>query len=112
MRDETCVRVEVSGVGPGASLAFVSHLDTVPAGAGWTRDPFTPTIEGIRLYGRGSGDAKASVAAMLLAAHDLAERGRPDAGRGLGGLRLRRGDQDTRPMEQAVDRIGPGGRRA
>jgi len=105
VRDETCVRVEVGGVGPGQSLALVSHLDTVPAGAGWTRDPFTPTIAGDRLYGRGSGDAKASVAAMLLALRDLAERGRPEAGRvqvvlGYG--------EETRhtSMEQAVERIG------
>jgi acetylornithine deacetylase len=52
-------------------LALVSHLDVVPPGAGWTRDPFTPVVEGTRLFGRGSGDAKASVAAMLCAAADL-----------------------------------------
>lgn len=56
---------------PGPTLAFVSHLDTVPAGDGWTRPPFEPTIEGTLLYGRGSGDAKAPVAAMLTAARDL-----------------------------------------
>jgi acetylornithine deacetylase len=95
----------VSGAGPGPSLALVSHLDTVPAGAGWTRDPFTPLIEGNRLYGRGSGDAKASVAAMLLAAHDLAERGRPDAGRVLVVLGYGEETKHT-SMERAVDRIG------
>jgi acetylornithine deacetylase len=81
VRDDTSVRVEVRARSPGATLALVSHLDVVPPGAGWTRDPFTPTVEGDRLYGRGSGDAKASVAAMLTAAHDVArgpalERGR------------------------------------
>jgi acetylornithine deacetylase len=105
VRDDTCVRIEVSGAGPGPSLALVSHLDTVPAGAGWTRDPFTPLIEGNRLYGRGSGDAKASVAAMLLAAHDLAERGRPDAGRVLVVLGYGEETKHT-SMERAVDRIG------
>ncbi|MGH7628345.1 MAG: M20/M25/M40 family metallo-hydrolase [Gemmatimonadales bacterium] len=105
VRDETCVRIEVSGFGPGASLALVSHLDTVPAGAGWTRDPFTPIIEGARLYGRGSGDAKASVAAMMLAAHDLAERGRPDAGRVVVVFGYGEETKHT-SMEQAVDRIG------
>ena len=39
-------------------------------------------IEGDLLYGRGSGDAKASVAAMLFALADLAER--KLAGRALG----------------------------
>jgi acetylornithine deacetylase len=105
VRDETCVRIEVGGIGPGQSLAFVSHLDTVPVGAGWTRDPFTPTVDGGRLYGRGSGDAKASVAAMMLAARDLAERGRPDAGRVQVVLGYGEETKHT-SMEQAVDRIG------
>ncbi|MFZ5623295.1 MAG: M20/M25/M40 family metallo-hydrolase [Gemmatimonadota bacterium] len=74
-RDETGVRVEVRGMRPGPTLAFVSHLDVVPPGEGWTRDPFTPVIEDGRLYGRGSGDAKASVAAMLCAAWDCAQAG-------------------------------------
>ena len=105
VRDETSVRVVVRGAGPGLTLAFVSHLDTVPAGAGWTRDPFAPTIEGTRLYGRGSGDAKASVAAMLLAARDLAERGRPDGGRVL--IVLGYGEETKHTsMEQAVERLG------
>ena len=106
VRDDTSVRVEVAGTGPGPTLALVSHLDTVPAGAGWTRDPFSPTIEGSRLYGRGSGDAKASVAAMLLAARDLAERGRPDAGRVLVVLGYGEETRNT-SMEQAVERLGP-----
>jgi len=70
VRDDASVTITVSGRGPGPTLAFLTHLDTVPPGEGWTRDPFVPTREGDRLYGRGSGDAKASVAAMLLAALD------------------------------------------
>lgn len=65
------VLLRVAGAHPGPTLAFISHLDTVPEGEGWTRPPFEPTIEGTLLYGRGSGDAKASVAAMLTAARDL-----------------------------------------
>jgi acetylornithine deacetylase len=79
-RDDASVTLRVPGRAAGESLAFVSHLDTVPAGEGWTRPPFEPTIEGDRMYGRGSGDAKASVAAMLMAAKDLAEAGGPDRG--------------------------------
>jgi acetylornithine deacetylase/succinyl-diaminopimelate desuccinylase-like protein len=70
-RGDDGVLVTLDGGRPGPSLAFVSHLDTVPAGEGWTRPPFEPVIEGTTLYGRGSGDAKASVAAMLTAARDL-----------------------------------------
>lgn len=74
-RDDTGVRVEVPGARPGPTLAFISHLDVVPPGEGWTRDPWVPAIADGRLYGRGSGDAKASVAAMLCAAWDCAQQG-------------------------------------
>lgn len=80
-RDDASVTIEVSGAASGKSLALVSHLDVVPPGEGWTRDPFAALIDGDRLYGRGSGDAKASVAAMVLAAADLAARGGPARGR-------------------------------
>ena len=80
-RDGKGVTIEVGSKQDGPTLALVSHLDVVPPGEGWTRDPFTPTFEDGRLYGRGSGDAKASVAAMLAAAHDVAARGGPPRGR-------------------------------
>ena len=80
-RNSHGVRVEVRGWGAGPTIVLASHLDVVPPGAGWTRDPFTPAIEGTRLYGRGSGDAKASVAAMLYAARDIVDSGGMDVGR-------------------------------
>jgi acetylornithine deacetylase len=80
-RDELAVTVEVRGRAAGPTIALVSHLDVVPPGKGWTRDPFIPVVEGTRLYGRGSGDAKASVSAMLWAARDVADGGGPAAGR-------------------------------
>jgi len=106
VRDETSVRIELRGFNQGQTLALVSHLDTVPPGAGWTRDPFTPAVEGTRLYGRGSTDAKASVAAMLWAVRDLAESGRMDAGRLLVVLGYGEETKDT-SMEEAVARLGP-----
>jgi acetylornithine deacetylase len=72
VRDDASVTMSIAAARPGPTLAFISHLDVVPPGEGWTRDPFTPFVEGSRLYGRGSGDAKASVAAMTLAAADVA----------------------------------------
>jgi acetylornithine deacetylase len=81
VRDANGVRIEVQGWSIGPTLAYVSHLDVVQPGAGWTRDPFIPAIEGTRLYGRGSGDAKASVAAMLYAAKDVVDKGGMDSGR-------------------------------
>ncbi|MBI4422643.1 MAG: M20/M25/M40 family metallo-hydrolase [Elusimicrobia bacterium] len=52
----------------GKLLLLNSHLDTVPPGEGWTRPPLGAVVEAGRLYGRGSNDAKGSVAAMLLGA--------------------------------------------
>ena len=81
VRDASGVKVEARARKPGPTLALVSHLDVVPPGQGWTRDPWTPVVEGGRLYGRGSGDAKASVAAMLCAIRDVADDGGPSHGR-------------------------------
>ena len=104
-RDELAVRVEVRGRKPGPTIALVSHLDVVPPGKGWTRDPFTATVEGTRLYGRGSGDAKASVSAMLTAAKDVAEAGGPETGRLL--VLLGYGEETRHTtMERAVATAG------
>jgi len=54
-------------VGAGPVLLFDTHLDTVPPAPGWTRDPWeVESVDG-RVYGLGSNDAKASVAAMTAA---------------------------------------------
>lgn len=54
---------------------WLGHLDTVPAGGGWTHPPFTPTIEDGRLVGRGASDMKGGVAAMTCAAMAIAQSG-------------------------------------
>lgn len=66
------------GRGPRA-LLLNSHLDTVPPSDRWTRDPFTPAIDGDRLYGLGATDAKSCLAAMaaaFVATPDPGARGR------------------------------------
>jgi D-alanyl-D-alanine dipeptidase/succinyl-diaminopimelate desuccinylase len=40
------------------TVAIIGHLDVMPAGDGWTKDPWTPVIEDGRLYARGSSDDK------------------------------------------------------
>lgn len=104
-RDDAAVTLTVPGRAGGPVLAFVSHLDTVPAGEGWTRPPFEPTIEGDRLYGRGSGDAKASVAAMLTAAKDMADAGGPARGTLLVILGYQEETKHT-TLGTAVSRLG------
>lgn len=50
-------------------LCLSGHLDTVPLGeTAWVMDPLAGSIVGGRLYGRGSSDMKAGVAAMVAAA--------------------------------------------
>lgn len=50
-------------------IMFTGHLDTVPFGhADWSYDPLGAEIVEGRLYGRGSSDMKAGVAAIVAAA--------------------------------------------
>lgn len=56
----------VRGTGGGRTLMLNAHTDTVGV-AGMT-NPFTPRVEGNRLYGRGAYDMKGSLAACMLAA--------------------------------------------
>ncbi len=57
-------------------LLLVTHLDTIPPGepAAWTRtegDPFRPTLDGDRLYGLGSADAKVDFVCKAAALAEL-----------------------------------------
>ncbi|MDZ4076320.1 MAG: succinyl-diaminopimelate desuccinylase [Hylemonella sp.] len=59
---------------PGAPLlVFAGHTDVVPTGpvAQWSQDPFTPTHRDGKLYGRGSSDMKASIAAFVVAVEEF-----------------------------------------
>ncbi|MDB4957785.1 MAG: peptidase [Myxococcales bacterium] len=51
-----------------------AHIDTVPANAGWSRDPWTPHITGDRLFGLGSADTKGAIAATLVALETVKPR--------------------------------------
>jgi len=53
-------------------LMFNGHMDVVPAGDGWTMDPFGGQIVGDKLYGRGATDMKAGLAAMMIAMKSIA----------------------------------------
>jgi succinyl-diaminopimelate desuccinylase len=53
---------------PGAPLVGVlAHLDVVPAGAGWNRDPFGAERDGDRIYARGAMDDKGPAVAAYWA---------------------------------------------
>lgn len=53
--------------GKAGPVLFLGHSDVVPAGEGWTREPFEPVVEAGRLYGRGSTDMKGGLAAVVVA---------------------------------------------
>ena len=56
------------------------HIDVVPAGAGWTVDPFGGEVRDGRIYGRGACDMKAGIAAAVYAAEAIRRAGVPLAG--------------------------------
>lgn len=58
-------------------LLLNAHIDTVRPAGGYTRDPFTPSEEGGRIYGLGTNDDGASVVALLGAYMELSKRPQP-----------------------------------
>ncbi len=58
-------------------IGIAGHLDIVPVGDGWTKDPFSLTREGDRIYGRGTTDDKGPVIASLYALKILHDSGKP-----------------------------------
>mgnify|MGYP003694668229 CR=1 FL=1 len=72
-------RVNVIGSRRGSSGGPVVHLnghfDVVPAGSGWTVDPFAAIVRDGRIFGRGVCDMKAGIAAAVFAAEAIARAG-------------------------------------
>lgn len=58
-------------------LGILSHLDVVPAGEGWSSDPFELSVQGDILYGRGTIDDKGPSVAVLYAMKCIRELGIP-----------------------------------
>lgn len=69
-------------LGGGRSLMLQGHVDVVPEGAAdlWTTPPYEPAIRDGRMYGRGSADMKAGIAAYLMAFEALRRAGMQPAG--------------------------------
>ena len=58
---------------PARTLLVACHLDVVPAGDDWKRNPFEAWVENGRIYGRGASDNKGQLASMLATAKFLKE---------------------------------------
>lgn len=69
------ILVKVKGKEKGKIFAFSGHLDVVEAGEGWTYPPFEGKIVDNKMYGRGTSDMKAGVAASLYAILEILEEG-------------------------------------
>jgi succinyl-diaminopimelate desuccinylase len=71
----TSVIARAGGSDAKAPLCMTGHLDVVPLGTRqWSKDPFAGEAAGDKLYGRGSSDMKAGVAAILVAARSFAKK--------------------------------------
>jgi succinyl-diaminopimelate desuccinylase len=72
-------RINVVGTRRGRSSRPVVHLnghfDVVPAGAGWTVDPFGGEVRDGRIWGRGACDMKAGIAAAIFAVEAIRRAG-------------------------------------
>lgn len=63
------------GEAKGPVVHMNGHFDVVPAGAGWTKDPWGGEISGGRIWGRGTCDMKAGIAAAAYAIEALRRAG-------------------------------------
>ncbi|HJZ70251.1 MAG TPA: acetylornithine deacetylase/succinyl-diaminopimelate desuccinylase family protein [Vicinamibacterales bacterium] len=71
-------RVNVVGTrrgGAGPVVHLNGHIDVVPAGGGWTVDPFGGLVRDGKIFGRGVCDMKAGIAAAVFAAEAIARAG-------------------------------------
>ncbi|RNF40793.1 dipeptidase PepV [Planococcus salinus] len=56
-------------------LGILGHIDVVPPGGGWTKDPFGGTIENGKLFGRGAIDDKGPTIAAWTALNIVKDAG-------------------------------------
>lgn len=61
----------------GKEVGILSHIDVVPPGNGWTKNPFVPEIVNEKMYGRGTIDDKGPLVASLYAMKAVKESGLP-----------------------------------
>ena len=61
----------------GKEVGILSHIDVVPPGNGWSKNPFVPEIVNGKMYGRGTIDDKGPLVASLYAMKAVKESGLP-----------------------------------
>ena len=63
------------GDSPRPLLHFNGHFDVVPVGDGWTVDPFGGVVRDGKIFGRGTTDQKAGIAASIYAVEAIRRAG-------------------------------------
>jgi acetylornithine deacetylase len=63
------------GTGGGASLMLNGHTDINALTRRWTRDPWTPSLEGDRLYGHGVQNMKGGLTSIIMTAEAIRRSG-------------------------------------
>lgn len=74
MKSVTNLIVRETFADGGPVIALVAHGDVVPAGDGWSVDPFGGTIRGDAIYGRGAAVSKSDFATYAFALKALKEQ--------------------------------------
>jgi succinyl-diaminopimelate desuccinylase len=57
------------------NVCFAGHTDVVPAGKGWTNDPFAAQVADGKLFGRGAADMKGAIACFVAAVDRVLKAG-------------------------------------
>jgi len=65
----------IRGTGERPALLFSGHLDTVPAGENWQHDILAAEVSDGKIWGLGTTDMKAGVAAMVVAMEAIRQTG-------------------------------------
>ena len=65
----------LKGTGDGLSLMLNGHTDINSLSRRWRRDPWTPIVEGDRLYGHGVQNMKGGLASVIMAAEAVRQSG-------------------------------------
>lgn len=78
----TSLLADLPGTDPTApALLLLGHLDVVPVGAGWSRDPFAADLDDGVVWGRGALDMLHLTASYAAVLRSIAASGRPLRGR-------------------------------
>lgn len=67
------IYTQLDGQKNGPTILMIGHMDTVAVMEGWKTDPFTPTIDGDKIYGLGACDMKGGLTAILETVETLVE---------------------------------------